>query len=631
MSSLLSEKKLFSLLNTLAGDFVFLESTRISEENHRSFLFNEPQEILTCTRDEDPERFLQQASEKLSRGYYLAGWVGYEFGYMLEPVLAGQVEKTAEPVAQLGVFEKPYVFDHLTGTFDESGAWPETDKSEYTGSFEVRDIALNMERDEYCRAIQTIKHYIESGDTYQVNFTLKLFFELCGSTISFYQALRRSQHVGYGAFMRFADSEILSFSPELFFRKSNDLITVRPMKGTIRRGRTLAEDRELCSFLKHDIKNRSENVMIVDLLRNDIGRLCKAGQVRVKSLFDVESFETLHQMTSTVQGRLKPDCNLVDIFRALFPCGSVTGAPKIRTMEIIRQLEKEARGVYTGAIGYITPAGEAAFNVPIRSVVVRSGKGEMGIGSGIIYDSEPQKEWEECLLKGEFLTSPRPECRLIETMLWTQTDGFWLLDLHLDRLIESAQYFNFPVCRDEVAALLHKETERWKQEQAPGKRVRLTLASDGGIEIEAVTIVKPGLQLSFDRAGGNPDKAIPKVLLAEQNTDSTSPYLYHKTTHRQLYDRARERAVEQGFLDVLFCNERGEVTEGAISNIFIRKGNKIFTPPVQCGLLPGVFRRWVVEANPEVREKVLFPWQIRDADAVYIGNSVRGIVEVRIG
>jgi para-aminobenzoate synthetase/4-amino-4-deoxychorismate lyase len=631
MSYLLSEKKLFSLLNTLSGDFVFLESTRISEENHRSFLFNEPLEILTCTQDEDPERFLQQASEKLSRGYYLAGWIGYEFGHMLEPVLACRLEKTAELVAQLGVFEKPYVFDHLTGTFGDTGVWPEIERSEYPGSFEVKNLALNMERDEYCRVIQTIKRYIESGDTYQVNFTLKLFFELCGGTIPFYQALRSSQHVGYGAFMRFADSEILSFSPELFFRKSNDLITVRPMKGTIRRGRTLAEDRELCSFLKHDIKNRSENVMIVDLLRNDIGRLCKDGQVKVKSLFDVETFETLHQLTSTVQGRLKPGCNLVDIFRALFPCGSVTGAPKIRTMEIIRELEKEARGVYTGAIGYITPDGEAAFNVPIRTVVVRSGKGEMGIGSGIVYDSEPQKEWEECLLKGEFLTSPRPECKLIETMLWTQTDGFWLLDLHLDRLMESARYFNFPVCRDGVAGLLHKETERWKQEQAPGKRVRLTLACDGRIEIEAATIAKPELQVVFDRASVIPNTALPKVLLSEEKTDSTSPYLYHKTTHRQLYDRARERAVEQGFLDVLFCNEKGEVTEGAISNIFIRKGNKIFTPPVECGLLPGVFRRWVIEANPEVREKVFFPQEIMDADAVYIGNSVRGLVEVRIG
>lgn len=627
-SRLISDKKLQALVRGRCDDFVLLESTKVSEENSRSFLFDRPLEILVCTLGDDPESFLRQATEKLGQGYYLAGWFGYEFGYMLEPVLAGLAARSSAVVAQLGVFKKPYIFDHLTGTFDKTGGWPDSDDFSETGGFEVGSIDFNMERDEYCSAVRKIKQYIESGDTYQVNFTLQLAFELSGDHGSFYQALRHSQHVGYGAYIRFGDTDILSFSPELFFRKTDKCITVRPMKGTMKRGRTVTEDEKLRAFLRQDIKNRSENVMIVDLLRNDIGRLCIDGRVEVKSLFDVETFESLHQMTSTVEGALKPEISLVEIFRALFPCGSVTGAPKIRTMEIIRELEKEGRGVYTGAIGYLAPDGSGAFNVPIRSVVLKNGNGTMGIGSGIVYDSDPVREWEECLLKGEFLTSPRPRFRLIETILWTRSAGYWLLDLHCDRLLESAGYFSFPVDRLAIIKLLEKEALSWEKKGDNARRVRLTVGSDGDMAIESTVIDEQKIHLGFDQAGTETSGDLPRVLLGKERTDSSSPYLFHKTTYRQLYDNVRSRAVEAGYLDVLFCNDKGELTEGAIANIFIRKGDVFLTPPVRCGLLPGVFRRWLLDSEPRLREKILFPEELESADAVYIGNSVRGLVEV---
>jgi para-aminobenzoate synthetase/4-amino-4-deoxychorismate lyase len=417
----------------------------------------------------------------------------------------------------------------------------------------------------------------------------------------------------------------MSFSPELFFKKEDTSCTVRPMKGTISRGLTPEADAQLKDFLRHDPKNCSENIMIVDLLRNDLGRVCRQGSVNTESLFDVETYETLHQMTSTINGTISDEAGLEDIFHSLFPCGSVTGAPKIRTMEIIHELESAPRDIYTGAIGFITPAREMKFNVPIRTLLLAGNKGEMGIGSGVVYDSDPEKEWEECQLKGRFLSNPSPAFQLIETILWQPDSGYWLLDEHLERLENSAAYFGFHFNR---RTIIGKLLERAGDFATVPQRVRLTLDKDGTIALSASTCTFQPMTTLPERAAA---EALPCARFANETADMNSPYIYHKTTRRDLYDRERKKAMEDGCLEVLFANARGEVTEGSITNIFILQEGKILTPPLDSGLLNGVFRRYFLKNCPlPIEEKILLPKDLEQAEAVYLGNSVRGLVEVRV-
>ena len=626
----LSDSMLESLLTYLAGkdSFVFLETVRCTSEDHRTLLFLDQVDRLILRQGDSPLSFFRQAESFMNKGYYLAGWFSYEFGYTLEPVLGrGDASDPDRILADLGIFRSPHIYDHQTGTFSGAGPWPVTVDDGIDRAYRVGNVRLNETREEYCEKIRRIKGYIEAGDTYQVNYTLKLLFELSGSSESFYRALRRNQSVSFGAYIRSGPRRIMSFSPELFFRKTGDSCVVRPMKGTIRRGRTVGEDHAIASSLRADIKNRSENIMIVDLLRNDLGRLSRMGEVSVRSLFDVEAFETLHQMTSTVEGRLRPGVSLLELFSALFPCGSVTGAPKIRTMEIIRELEQEARGVYTGGIGYISPSGDAVFNVPIRTVVLDGGKGEMGIGSGIVYDSEPDAEWNECRLKGQFLTDLPKDFQLIETMLWRPEKGYWLLDLHVKRLLDSAGYFGFPA---DEGTLREKLRVTEQEFSSSAKRVRLLLFRNGDLEMTASSCSLPDENI-FPVTEQEVSE-LPCCVLSDKRTDAQSAYLFHKTTRRDLYEQERVRWQAKGFFEVLFRNLEGEVTEGSFTNIFVGKGGRLFTPPVSCGLLGGVFRQYLLENHPDmIQEKVLTLKDIEDADAVYVGNSVRGLVRVALG
>ena len=466
-------------------DFVFLESSRLSEENHRSFLFRKPSAHLCCRPGDSVPDFLDRVDQARAQGQYLAGWLAYEFGYLLEPCLrrllpASPVADVADkPLAMLGVYENPLIFDHKNGLFNNGTGWPLGDLGEKkNASYSCTDLETTITRQEYIRAIQAIQDYIQAGDTYQVNFTLHFDFRFQGSIAALYRALRRNQSVAYSAWIRHQGVDILSFSPELFFAADTKKVRVRPMKGTMSRGRTNAEDETRQHELRTDPKNKSENVMIVDLLRNDLGRLLYAddqekqgktqGRVQPRSLFDVEIYESLLQMTSTIDGVLaqqkdsqnpKPVGTSPLPFRrlieALFPCGSVTGAPKIRTMEIIRELEQQPRGVYCGAIGYTGPD-QSCFNVPIRTLELSKGQGRMGIGSGIVTDSVAEAEWEECLLKSHFLTKSKADFQLIETLLWHPENGYFLLEYHLERLQDSARYFHFCHDPEEIRGCLDK-------------------------------------------------------------------------------------------------------------------------------------------------------------------------------
>jgi para-aminobenzoate synthetase/4-amino-4-deoxychorismate lyase len=612
--SLLPLEKIRPLLNQ--ERFILLETQRIDRENHLSYLFLDPAEIITCFNLDAIPQVFQQLESFLDRGYWAAGFFSYEMGYGLEDF---KVKRSfSSPLIWLGIFKRPLIFNHLEARFLNSPSpSPERTGVNLSYKYKIKDIGLNERLPEYISNIQRVKDYIAQGLTYQVNYTIKCKFKFQGSSIGLYKNLRDAQPVAYSALIRDRQFSLLSFSPELFFRKEGRLITVRPMKGTISRGRTEKEDRLQTKVLKASQKDRSENIMIVDLLRNDLGRISETGSVRVSKLYTVERYKTLFQMTSTIQAKLKNNISLYEFFKSIFPSGSVTGAPKIRTMGIIRELEKQERRVYTGTVGFFKPNRDGVFNVAIRTLLLEGKSGEMGIGSGIVYDSDPEREYKECELKAQFFTRKRKEFQLIETMRWSKKTGFFLLSYHLDRLRPSARYFHFAFDEDRIRQRL-KDISRCLN-PAFDYRVRILFSEQGDIRAHYHRIRRIDTPLE------------PRVTFARRATDSLDIFLYHKTTNREFYDQEYQRARRSGFFEIIFENERGEITEGGISNIFIRQGKMYYTPPISCGLLGGVYRQYFMKRNaPFAREKVLHRQDLFGADAVYLTNSVRGITRVRL-
>ncbi len=633
----IQDPDLGKLLNYLAGQeaFVFLDTSRPDHENVESLLFLEPIDRMICKVGDDVEKYLADLQSRLTKGYYLAGWVGYELGAMLEGrigVKSSRLPDNQLVLADFGVFLKPYKFDHHTG---ENNFPFESDGEAGEDTYALSDLRPNMEKNEFIKGLGRVREYIIAGDTYQVNYTMKLLFDFEGSAEKLYSVLRKNQSVAYGAYIRNGKERTLSFSPELFFRKKGDEIIVRPMKGTASKGRHGEEEQRNMNELHHDIKNRSENVMIVDLLRNDLARLMYGhgeSQVFVDSLFDVESYESLLQMTSTIKAKnessIMANLKLTELFRALFPCGSITGAPKIRTMQIIDELEKERRGVYTGAIGYFGPDGSAVFNVPIRTIRLQGRAGEMGIGAGITHDSNPEEEWQESLLKGRFLTHAQPDFQLFETLLWRPDSGYWLLDEHLQRLATGAHFFNFSCNVDTVYSRLSEEAATLS---GSCHRVRLVLAKDGRISLTAIPCDAPVLTELPKNPRQDDISGCPIVEFSPSKVDAASAWQYHKTTMRTLYNAEYEQARRHGLLDYIFCNGDGEVTEGCITNIIIYKEGNYITPPVTSGLLPGVMRKYLLtDSTVPLVEKVLTKQDVRSAEAIFVCNSVRGLVRVRL-
>lgn len=562
--------------------------------------------------DELPALFVQ-IEQALGNGSFVAGFFSYECGEHFERVSPVPSIAIGTPLAWFGVYRCAYVFNHCTGCFE--GELPKELRESYPDEIEfaVSNVRLGVTEHAYSSKIDAIHEYIRAGETYQINLTDKFKFGFSGSPAALFAALTAAQPVPYSAWIHMGDQHILSFSPELFFRIRDGRIITRPMKGTARRGRTLEEDEAIAAWLKSDPKNCAENVMIVDLLRNDIGRLCEFGSVRVEELFSIEKYDTLFQMTSTVSGTLRPGLRPYDIFKGVFPSGSITGAPKIRAMQIISQLEQQPRGVYAGSIGFFSPNGESVFNVAIRTILLHGNRGEMGVGGGITIDSLASEEYRECLLKAEFLTRSDSPFELIESLLWN--GQYPLLASHLQRMEASARYFSFVFDRSEAEELLHSNA-RMISPEVPHK-VRLTLDRQGTMRIDNTNLnsrTESGL-----------------VMISPRCTSSADRFLYHKTTHRQLYNEMFERAQQEGYDDVLFFNERKELTEGAISNVFVEVGGKLLTPPVSCGLLPGIYRQYLLATNPLAAERILNLEDLLNADAVYICNAVRGMRKATIG
>ena len=385
------------------------------------------------------------------------------------------------------------------------------------------------------------------------------------------------------------------------------------MKGTIRRGDSPEEDRRLARALRESRKDRAENLMVVDLIRNDLGRVCRPGSIRVSSLFEVEKYATLHQMTSTVRGTLRNAVTYFDIFKALFPGGSVTGAPKIRTMQIIKKLECGSRNIYCGALGMVLPKQKAVFNLPIRTVSLRGKRGEMGIGSGIVWDSDADSEFQECLLKARFLTCGNKDFSLLETILW-EKGGYSLLNSHLERMKASARYFGFLFNEARIRSRLKAQAKGFSRHNH--YKVRLLLDKNGTPRLFHERLLPAQKVQNY-------------VALSAKKTDPKSAFYYHKTTNRVLYDSEYALYAKKGFFDVIFLNSRNEVTEGAISNIIVQKKGRLYTPPVSSGLLAGLMRSYLLKKGI-ISEKKIYPAELYRAERIFLCNSVRGITEVRL-
>lgn len=586
---------------------VLLDTTDDQTKSPKKWLFTNPIVILETKWLSAVPSMLREIEIWVQRGFYAAGFFSYEAGFAFESHLQDDnATRPASPLIWFGIYETYQEADDLFGTIPENTATIHSTTFDYTEG-------------EYAEKIAQIKHLILEGDVYQINFTGKLRFDVEGEAWALYRALRAKQRVAYSAFIHTGTQQILSFSPELFFHRKGNELTVRPMKGTIKRGKTIHEDDAFAEYLQNDPKNRAENLMIVDLLRNDLSKICRPQSVETTELFTIETYQTLLQMTSTVKGTLQPETSYQGIFKALFPSGSITGAPKIRAMQAIQTLETSPRGIYCGTIGFIAPSKgdtpeEAVFNVAIRTLVVENGKGEMGIGSGIVWDSEAAAEFAECQLKAQFLTTPTalsetPPFQLIEAIRYE--NGYAFLDKHLARMKHSATYFGFPFSQDGLTnELLHLATTL----QADVRhKVRVLLDAQGTFSTQA------NIYQDFSTFETN------YLKMSESVVSSDHVFLYHKTTQRNLYESEYQKAVAEGFREVFFVNERGELTEGSRTNIFLEKEGIWFTPSLSSGVLKGVYRQHLIEQTPHIVEKVLYLDDLLNADAVYCCNVLRGM------
>ncbi len=531
-------------------------------------------------------------------GRHLAGFMAYEAGHALERRTASIAAATGVPLIWFGVFEG---FEELSPDAvkqllpDPQSGWLGTPKPRLT-------------RTEYGQAFARVMAYIAAGDIYQANLSFRADVHTAGHPLALYAGLRARAQAGYGGVVWTGEDWLVSLSPELFFALRDQKMTTRPMKGTIRRGATADEDRAAVECLRGDPKQRAENLMIVDLLRNDLSRVAVPGSVAVPALFAIESYPTIHTMTSTVTGQLRAGLGAVDIAAAIFPCGSITGAPKIRAMEIIGEVEPDGRGAYTGSIGRIDPDGSAAFNVAIRTLHLHEAEsiGTLGLGGGIVSDSQVEEEWDECLAKGRFVADPR-SLDLIETMRFDPAAGIHLLDRHIARIGNSARTFGIAFDRHAVRNELQAATFRI---DSP-RRVRLMLSQTGRTAIEITPLPPVPVQ---------PVEAA----LVSLPVDPGDFRLRHKTSDRQFY---RDALAAVDTFEAVLVDPHGFVTEGCFTNVFVKGDGVLLTPPATRGLLPGVLREELL-ANGTAIEADLTPGDL--AGGFFLGNASRGLVEARL-
>ena len=589
---------------------VLLESIRKDDENSCSYLFQDPAAIIQCTSSRMVLSCIEQVDGLNRKGLYAAGFMSYEAGAAWTPGVP-EIVSQKFPLLWFGLYE-------MVERFDSPLYLPASDHAD-----ETLEHGLNVSGDEYEDSVRKILQLIRDGETYQVNYTVRKVFHWRHGIWQLYLRLRRSQPVPYGAFLNCGGFGLVSLSPELFLSKQGNVLFTRPMKGTAPRGTDRDSDERNRMWLQSDPKNRAENLMIVDLMRNDLGKISETGEVQVFEPFRVEPYSRLFQMTTGVMGQMRKNLPLDELLRATFPPGSVTGAPKINTMKIIKRLESSPRKAYTGAIGFIDPQGDLTMNVAIRTIIsTASGHCEMGVGSGIVADSVPENEFRETILKAGFLNvADDDRLDLFETILLQSNGSLLWLEEHVDRMEGSAKQLGYPFSSSKAleAARYHLGSHA----RGPAI-VRLVLNMVGDLTVETL----PLTTLSRGKK---------RISLSRYMTDPDYEFLRHKTTKRKRYDRELAEARNQGFLETLFSNIQGYLTEGAFTNVFIYrspddgpcdgKSSGWCTPGLQCGLLPGIWRRKFLESVKAV-ETCVKVGELSRAERIIIGNSVRGAIEV---
>jgi len=551
----------------------------------KQMVFRAPSAVITATgRENLPKAFAKiEAAQK--KGKWLAGWLSYDLGHALEPRFASA--DTNAPLMRLGIFDAPV--DH-----------PPADWL-YTRNVPQLEFQPSWTQADYLKRFDAVQAYLRAGDCYQVNLTFPMTAQSDASPSQIYAAFRRRQPGRYGAVVSLGGPDIISFSPELFFERKGLNMRMRPMKGTRPRAQDAKLDAALLAEMQAEPKSRAENLMIVDLLRNDLSRLCEAGSVEVPELFTLETYPTLHQMTSQVTGTLKANIGWDEIFRSLFPCGSVTGAPKIRAMEIIRELESQPRGAYCGSVGYIAPSGDASFSVAIRSLQMEAGALRYDVGSGVVLDSDGADEYRECLLKSHIFNIPQDG--VIETFRRLPNGDIPHKELHAKR---------FEAAIGKTAKTVFEDIQKTDAES--DVRIRL-IARDGAItsQISSYTELATPLSLGLSRYA------------LEDRFQETQK----KTTARDFYDGERTRLKALINTDeVIFLNPKHELCEGSFTSIFIETDRKLLTPVISCGLLPGVLRQALIDAG-KVEQTILTLADLKSADAIYVGNSLRGLMPAK--
>ena len=579
----------------IAASFhAFFEDRRALPGEPAAWLF---EGLIDCLVVHDSPS-LEQALLAIERdGWWTVAALNYELGYLLEPAAAPPGWPAAEGggLATFWRFERCLVLDP-DGAADWLAAQAGVGEAAGIGGLE-----LAISEKNYMAAVDRIRDYIFAGDCYQVNFTFPLNFEWFGTPLGLYSRLRQQQPVRYGGFVGDTAGGIVSLSPELFLERHGERLQTRPMKGTAPRTQS-------AESLLRSTKDKAENLMIVDLLRNDLGRIAENGSVKVDSLFDIEAYPTVWQMVSTVSASV-PGVGLRQVLAALFPCGSIAGAPKIRAMQLVAELEDAPRGLYTGALGWIAPGGDLRLNVAIRTLELDADKrGKLGVGSGVVADSAAASEWAECQLKASFLRDCDPGLELIET-LRLENGECPLLPFHLSRIRHSADWLGFPFAESALGQLLAEQPPEglW--------RIRLTLNKAG--EFAALAVPLQAMAGNACRAKFSPI-----------TIDSGDPLRRHKTTARIIYDTAlRSIADDPEMFDLVFLNERGEVAEGARSNVFVERDGVLLTPPLASGALPGVLRAALL-VEGRAREAVLWPEDLQQG--FWLGNALRGLLKVRL-
>lgn len=549
--------------------------------------FNNPIKIIKTNSSDQVLSCLTQVEQAVNNGYYAAGYLSYEAASGFNSKLTVSSNINQIPLLWFGIYTKP------TRTILDSNK-----------SFNTSSWVPTVTRDKYFHNINRIHDYIKQNTTEQVNYTIKLKSSFDGEPFAFYKQMEEAQSANYSAYLNTGDHTIMSASPELFFQLKNNVITTKPMKGTIERGKTYEEDIEKAKWLKTSSKNRTENELITKLISEELNQFTIPYTTKTTKPFDIEKYPTLYQMTSTVQGNILPEVTIVDIFKQLFPAGSITGSPKSKTMKIINSLETEPREIYCGAIGYITPDREAIFNVPIRTVLLdnKTNKLEYGVGGGITIDSEKEEEYNEVLTKAKLLTKERTTFQLLET-IGIKDGKYIILDLHLKRLKNSGDYFDFDLKLNDIKMKLKNLVKIYPDNEW---KVRLLVNKNGEFSVEVEQIYTSNIKKT--------------VLLADQPIDKNNQFLYHKTTYRAIYET--HQVDDDSILDVLLWNEDSEITEFTTGNIVIKLNDKLVTPPVECGLLPGTFRSQLLK-NKTITEQKITKNDLTNAEEIWYINSVR--------